>query len=368
MRILQINSGTEINGAIVHTYLLTRELIGLGHDVSVVCRPGFWLWNHLEGLGARRIPSKMRRRHADVRSVASFMRRNSIDVVHTHMSRAHMFGLLLRMATGVPCVATAHNRHFQLHWRWNDFVIANSNATRDFQIRYNRVKPEQIRTVYCYTDLNRFQQVDELTRRETRRGLGIHDNRPLIGIIGEIVRRKGHIHLIRALPEIARHYPNFQVALVGRFKRRERETQQLRDFLAANKLYRKVIWIGRRNNVQDFVAAMDVCVVPSIEEPLGLVAIEAQAAGTPVIVTDTGGLREIVDHEQNGLVVPVRDSAAIAASVQRLLDNPDLAKRLVEQGRRSVAERFSPARLTTEIVEVLEYVRRQSRVKRRHAA
>lgn len=362
MRILQINSGTEINGAIMHTYLLSRQLRELGHDVSVVCRPGFWLWNHLDGTGVERVASQMVRRPLEILRIARHVRRQQIDVIHTHMSRAHMFGLLLRMATGVPCVATAHNRHFQLHWRWNDFVIANSQATREFQIRVNRVSPARIQTVYCYSDLSRFQAVNAETRRRTRRELGINDQRPLIGIIGEVVKRKGHIYLIRALPEILRAYPDAQIALVGRFKRRERETQALRDFLAEQRLYRKIIWIGRRNNVQDFLAAMDVCVVPSIEEPLGLVAIEAQAAGTPVVVSDTGGLTEIVTHEQNGLVVPVKDSSAIAANVVRLLRDPDFATQLVANGRASVAERFAPEKLVLQVVDVLESVRRRRRL------
>src|SRR5690606_27641860 len=123
VRILQLNSGTEINGAIMHTYLLSLQLRELGHEVSVVCRPGYWLWKHLEGTGVERVPSQMVRRPWEIWRIARYVRRRQIDVIHTHMSRAHMFGLLLRMATSVPCVATAHNRHFQLHWRWNDFVI-----------------------------------------------------------------------------------------------------------------------------------------------------------------------------------------------------------------------------------------------------
>ncbi len=359
MRILQLNSGTEINGAIMHTYLLSRQLRDLGHEVSVVCRPGYWLWKHLEGTGIERVPSQMVRRPWEVWRIARFVRRRQVDVIHTHMSRAHMFGLLLRMATSVPCVATAHNRHFQLHWRWNDFVIANSDATREFQIRVNRVPAQRIRTIYCASDLGRFQAVDHETRRQTRRELGVNDQRPLIGIIGEVVKRKGHIYLVRALPEIVRAFPDAQIALVGRFKRRERETQELRDFLAEQKLYRKIIWIGRRNNVQDFMAAMDVCVVPSLEEPLGLVAMEAQAAGTPVVVSDTGGLTEIVTHQQNGLVVPVRDVGAIAAGVIRLLSDSDLAAELVANGRRTVAERFAPEKLARQVAEVLDSVRRR---------
>lgn len=359
MRILQLNSGREVNGALVHTYLLVRQLVDLGHEVSVLCRPGFWLWDKLDGLPIERIGSLMNRRWSEIRRVANIVREREIDVLHTHMSRAHMFGILLKVLTGVPCVATAHHRHLQLHWRWNDFVIANSEATRRYQIRVNRVPDSRIRTVYCSSDLSRFESVSPAIRKSTRRELGIRDDRPLIGVVGEVVPRKGHIHLFRALPRILEAFPNARLAILGRFKRHEPTTSELRRFLVEHELFKRVIWIGRRNNVPDFMAAMDVCVVPSIEEPLGLVAIEAHAAGTPLVVANTGGLIEIVEHEVNGLVVPVKNPDAIADAVLRLLRDRELCARLVAQGRLSVSQRFAPNLLTSQIVDVLRHVSAQ---------
>ena len=360
LRILQLNSGREVNGAMVHTYLLVRQLVELGHEVSVLCRPGFWLWDKLDGLPIERIGSVMHRRWNELQRMAAIVRERRIDVMHTHMSRAHMFGILLKVMTGVPCVATAHHRHLQLHWRWNDFVIANSEATRRFQIRVNRVPASRIRTVYCSSDLERFESVGTAIRKATRRELGIGDDRPLLGVIGEVVLRKGHIHLFRALPRIAAAFPDVKLAILGRFKRHEPSTRQLRRFLVEHELYKRVIWIGRRNNVPDFMSAMDVCVVPSIEEPLGLVAIEAQAAGTPVIVTNTGGLVEIVQHEVNGLVVPTKDSDALAESVIRLLGDRQLQAALIANGRRNARDRFAPHLLTSQVVDVLRQVSRRA--------
>lgn len=356
LRILQLNSGREVNGALVHTYLLVRELAEMGHEVSVLCRPGFWLWDRLDGLPVERIGSIMHRRWSELRRVAQIVRDRRIDVLHTHMSRAHMFGILLRMLTGVPCVATAHHRHFQLHWWWNDFVIANSEATRRYQILVNRVPARRIRTVYCSSDLRRFQNVAATTRLAVRRQLGVAPDQPLIGVIGEVVPRKGHIYLFEALPRIWERFPNARLAVLGRYHRDEPSTRALRRFLYRNEFYRRVLWIGRRNNVQDFLAAMDVCVVPSIEEPLGLVAIEAQAAGVPVVVSNTGGLVEIVEDQVNGLVVPPKNSAAIADAVLRLLCDRQLSANLVDHGRSNVTARFSPQTLTSQVVDVLHQV------------
>lgn len=356
LRILELNSGREVNGAMVYTYLLVQQLAALGHEVTVLCRPGSWLWERLDGVRVERIGSQMERRWSELRRVSSIVRERKVDVLHTHMSRAHMFGVLLKYLSGVPCVATAHNRHLQLHWRWNDLVIANSEATRRFQIRHNLVPPRRIRTVYCFSDLGKFQAVDQTVRARTRRELDMAEGQPLLGVIGEVVQRKGHIHLFRALPRIAQAYPNFKLAILGRFKRHEADTRQLRRFLVEHKLFRRVIWLGRRNNVADFLAAMDVCVVPSIEEPLGLVAMEAQAAGTPLIVTNTGGLVEIVQDDINGLIVPTKNPEAITDAVIRLLGDRQLQTRLIENGRLNVSQRFSPRFLTAQVAEALQEV------------
>ena len=357
LNILQITSGREVNGALVHVELLTRELRALGHNVSIVCRPDFWLWDRLSdnasfdvhGSDLSRWPLR------ELNRIAQLVRDRRIDVIHTHQSRAHMFGLLLRWKTGVPVVATAHNRYMQIHWRLNDFVIANSEATRRFQTRVNRVPPHRIETAHCFVDLERFKTAKE-TRVDTRRGLGIHDRRPLLGVIGEVTPRKGHVHLFRALPEIVRQFPNAKLALLGRYHRSERCTRQLRKILYDNQLFNRVIWIGRRDNVQDFMGAMDVCIVPSVEEPLGMVAIEALAAGTPCVVTDSGGLPEIIRHGENGLMVPRKNPPALAKAVCQLLSDPAGYRQLVQNGRRTVAEQFSPRTLTNKIVNIFERV------------
>jgi glycosyltransferase involved in cell wall biosynthesis len=183
----------------------------------------------------------------------------------------------------------------------------------------------------------------------------------LIGVVGQVVRRKGQIYLLRALPEILAARPDVRCLLVGDFDRRQDYTRMLRSYLARHKLYRRVIWAGKQQQVPAFMAALDVCVVPSLEEPLGLVALEAQAAGVPLVATATGGLTEVVAHEHNGLIVTPRDAAAIARGVLRLLDQPRLAATLAAQGRCDVLARFSLPKLTQDVADILQQAARKSR-------
>jgi hypothetical protein len=99
MNILEIVSGRRVNGATMHAVLLSRELAVRGHSVTVVCRPGVWIEQERRGSAVDVFPSDLHRWPADeLRRIAAFVDARAIDVVHTHMSRAHFFGALLRSA------------------------------------------------------------------------------------------------------------------------------------------------------------------------------------------------------------------------------------------------------------------------------
>ena len=119
--------------------------------------------------------------------------------------------------------------------------------------------------------------------------------------------------------------------------------------LLDHNLQNRVEWLGRRDNVEDFMTLFDLTVVPSIQESLGLVAIESLAAGTPVIAANTGGLPEIVRHEETGLLFPPEDSNALGDAIIRCLQDEPLRKRLAEAGRQHVLNRFSPPALVAQI-------------------
>lgn len=362
MRVLQVVSGREINGALVYCQLLTRRLLEAGHEPILVCRPRSWITR--QGLPVRIIESDLRRfPFDDLKEIQALVKQEQVDVIHTHMSRAHTFGILLKWLTNVPVIATAHNRYIQLHWRFNDFVIANSQATERYHQRYNLVPANRTRTVYCFVDERRFAQVAERERQKIRRELRYEGNEYLLGIVGEVIPRKGQWYLAQALPELIRRIPELRVLLVGRYHRSERYVQKMRRLQAAAGLHRKMRWLGRRNNVHEYIAAMDQVLVTSTEEPFGLVALEAQLAGKPLIATNVGGLPEIVQHEQSGLLIPARSSTGIIESVERLYQDRELAGRLAATGRERASQRFTSERLTEEVVAVYrEVLRRRGRL------
>ncbi len=342
---------------LVYCNQLCQMLREFGHEVSIISRPDSWLNDRLSDEGFDVEVSNLSRfPTGELRRIAARVRDEGFDVVHTHMSRAHSFGALLKMFTGVPVVATAHAASFQMHWRMNDYVIANSDWTRGYHERFNRVPAGKIETIHCFTPLERFRQTTPRSIRIVRRQMRLRGDEFLISVVGNVVERKGHRYLFQALPALVKAIPNLKVVLLGRFHRDESFTRMLREIQLRQKVFCHVKWLGIRENIADFLAASDLCVVPSIKEPLGLVAVEAMAAGTAVVATSVGGLPEIVKHEQNGLVVPPRDAQALTSSIIRLANDSQLRQELGDQGQKMVFDQFDPVRLTQNVVDVYRRV------------
>jgi glycosyltransferase involved in cell wall biosynthesis len=353
LRILLITSGLDVNGALEHCRLLSRQLSRRGHEVTVLCRRRSWLWKRLDDIPVRVVESDMERWPLTrPLRVAAWARREGFDVMHTHMSRAHMYGIVLRHLTGIPVLATAHCQHLQPHWRANDHVIANSEATRRYLMRVNRVPARKVTTVHCFVDHERFARGDLHSRQGIRRQWRMTLEQPVIGVAGDVVRYKGHRFLFSALPALVREFPDLRMVVVGRFHRNEPCTQQLRRFQMQHGLQRRVKWIGRRDNMHQILAALDVVVMPSLVESMGMVALEAMAAGIPVVATRVGGLPELIEDGSSGLLVRPRDAGELSAAVGRILRDPELAERLRQGGRERAERAFSADRLTEKIERV----------------
>ena len=361
LKILQIISGGNVNGAVTYCKFLSEQLGQFGHEVTVLCRPGSWLQQRLPR-SIQVVESDFSRRPLELRRVAKWIREQRFDVMHSHMSSAHFFGVLMRLMTGTPVVATAHQCSLQLHWRLNHHVIANSDATAVYQRKRNWVPASKLTTVHCFTDLERFSNTTPDAVRWVRNEMRIKDSDFVVGVVGDVVARKGHLYLFKAIEQIVASVPNFKLVIVGRFHRDQAYVKRLRSLQRKPALVNRVKWLGVRENVQDFMAAFDLAVVPSVEEPLGLVALEAMATGTPVVATNAGGLPEIVQPNVTGLLVPRKNPSELARAVIAMAQDADLRQRLGESARRFVQENFKPEELARKVEEVL-----LTQVKRRSA-
>lgn len=175
-------------------------------------------------------------------------------------------------------------------------------------------------------------------------------------LVGRLSPRKGTDVAVRAVALLP---ANVTLDLAGSvFPGYEWYEAELRDLVAELGLADRVRFLGFVPSVWDAHAAGDVVLVPSRVEPFGNTAVEGQLAGRPVVVSDTQGLVEIVEHGKTGLVVPPDDPAALAAALRTLLDDPAYAAELAATGRDEARRRFDPARYRTEIAEAVAAVAR----------
>jgi glycosyltransferase involved in cell wall biosynthesis len=299
----------------------------------------------------------------ELRRIAAVARERQIDVIHTHMSRAHLFGVLLRWLSGIPCVATAHCSKFQPHWMLNDYVIAVSEATRRYHVRYNLVRPSRIETIYNFVDPRWTGDVPEGTRARIRAELGADSSSPLIATVGQLVKRKGQVYLIRALPKILRAVPGTKLAILGGSTRKGKYRLHVEAVVEQLGVADRVIWGGVRRDIEQVMGAIDLLVHPALEEPLGRVLLEAMASGVPIVSSDVSGTRECMVHGTTGLLVPPANSDALAEATIALLRDPARRHQFGQAGRKRVEEEFSPETTTRRTEAIFQRV-----VARRKAA
>src|SRR5712691_7399774 len=216
MRIIEIIAGAGVNGAIQHGLLLSRELARRGHAVTVVCRPDGWLRRELATVSVEVVESDLHRWPIDeLWRLAGVARRKRIEVLHTHSSRAHIFGVLLRWLSGVPCVATAHAESRRWHWALNDRVIAVSEATHRFLLTNTFVSHSRIEVIPNFVCPSRFATVPPETRATLRASFGIQHSTPLIGFVGSLFEGKGWHDLVRVFSRVLSAEPRTRLLVVG---------------------------------------------------------------------------------------------------------------------------------------------------------
>jgi glycosyltransferase involved in cell wall biosynthesis len=332
LKLMQIVSGTGFNGAMKYALDIIQLLRKQGHQVTPVCLPDSWLSDELARLGIACVPTELNRWPSnDLKSIAKVFHDGQYDLVHTHNSRAHAFGSLLRMFHSIPCIATAHQRHLQLHWPFNDFIIANSDATLHFHRTYHLISKRRSRRIYCPIDVERFAHVPQEDTVAMRRLWDVGQDDLLLGSIGNIIPRKAQRVLIEAMPKVLRKVPNAKVIIVGLENGTyAAECKQLADELQVSHAIR---WVGYESRVPAVMHAIDVCVCCPREEAFGLTAAEAHAAGKPVVATNVGGLPEIVTDGENGYLVDKYNHIQLADAITKLLRNPQLRSEFGERGR-----------------------------------
>ncbi|OFX17863.1 MAG: hypothetical protein A2Z18_04575 [Armatimonadetes bacterium RBG_16_58_9] len=327
-----------------------RQVTGLccylrdrGHEVKLVCRPGSELqaWASSEGIDAISVDMKCALSLATVFRMRSVIGRERPDVVHLHASKAHVLGsAAARLAGGGLGIATRRMQDpIRMIWpntsaygHWTDALVAISNTARDALLAAG-VKPEKIHVIESGVDVDTF--ADAPSNPEFRAGLGVDDRIPIVCTTAVLSERKGIRYLIEAAALLRQAGVPFRLIIAGDGPDRDNLETQARELgLAAQ-------FLGFREDVPLLLAEADVFVMPSLSEGLGVATLEAMAAGRPVVASAVGGLCESVVDGVTGILVPPRDPRSLANAIGKLLENPDMARKLGAAGQERIRARYS---------------------------
>ena len=279
--------------------------------------------------------------------------RRGIKIVHAYNFYGNVFAVPpARLAAPVviasirdcaPYLTAMQKRVQRYACQFADCVLVNATAVKDWLIGegYDASKIVVIRNGVDLAALNRPAD-PHLIRRE----LGLAPHTPLVAVVSRLTPLKGLENLLEAAAMLKPRYPDARFLIVGETSPMEvpylGELKELADRLGVGD---RVIFTGRRSDVPALLSAINVSVMPSLNEALSNVLLESMGAGAPTVATRVGGTPEALVHEQSGLLVAPGDSRAIADAVGRLLDNPTLAQRLGQAGRTLIKERFSVDRM-----------------------
>ena len=276
-------------------------------------------------------------------ALVSLLRRLEVDVIQTHGYGATTFGRAAAWWLKIPNVLHEHANLTDTPWfqkipdtlfnPLTDLAIAVSNSTREFCVRARRLSPARVKTVYLGAPLDEFQPMGEEDRRAARRSLGFSEDETIVGTVTRLHESKGNRYFIEAAARLAPQRPKLRFVIVGEGPLQpELEAQAVRAGIAD-----RVDFLGFQRDVGACFGAFDLVVFPSLWEGTPLTVFECMAMARPLVSTDADGLRDVLVHERNALVVPSRSSSALADAIERMLDDPALAAALGDAARESAA-------------------------------
>ena len=274
------------------------------------------------------------------------------DVVHTHTSKAGLLGRVAARLARVPRILhTPHGHIFhgyfdpastrlfvameQLAARFTERITVLTDAEVDQHLALGIGRPNQFVTIPSGVDLAE-ARAGAAGAPTIRRALGIAAEAPLLGTVSRLVHVKGLTHLVAAMPEILRRFPQAHLVLAGDGEERDALTAQA----AALSLAQRVHFLGFREDVPAIIGALDLFILPSLNEGFGKVLVTAMGLGVPIVATKVGGVPEVVEDGREGLLVPAADPAALAKAAISLLEDRTAAAAMGITGR-ARAERFS---------------------------
>ncbi|QTE23739.1 glycogen synthase [Polaribacter cellanae] len=306
------------------------------------------------------------------------------DVVHCHTWYAHFAGIVAKLCYGIPLVITTHSLEPLRPWKreqlgrgydtssWiektaiemADAIIAVSKETKEDVLKYFNVDKKKVKVIYNGINLQEYVTTSD---SNTLDEYGVDKNKPYVLFVGRITRQKGIIHLVNAIKYID---PDTQIVLCAGAPDTPEIGEEMKNAVnEVQKTRSNVIWIDKmvtKKEIIQLYSHADVFCCPSIYEPFGIINIEAMACDTAVVASAVGGIKEVVVHNETGILIPVEQQKSapfepvdpdkfakdLADGVNKVINNPELRTSMAKKGRQRVEKHFDWVAIAKQVEEL----------------
>ena len=287
------------------------------------------------------------------------IREQNVQLLHSNGPQTNVCAGLAGRLEGIPVVWHIRNL---LYGSMRDIdrlcsglatrIVCNSEAIRE-RFRGSSAWDKSV-TILNAVDLGAFNP--QASDGSFRRQLGVPPDRTVVGMVGRIGLGKGHVHFIDAAIRLLRGGVNAQFVIVGdaQIPEESARLEMLRRQVTDAQAEERIRFLGFRQDMPQVMRGLDILVLASDAEPCGRVLFEAMASGTAIVATNSGGTPEIVRDGSEGLLVPPRDSDALAVAIRKMIEEPALRQRFGRAGAARARQEFSVERYVARILDVYE--------------
>jgi len=371
-----------VGGIARHCEGLAKALVQQNHEVHLFTLdfPGSPNYEEMDGVKVYRASTELGHpnfltwvllfNHFLTKRMADVTQSIDFDVMHVHDWLAAFSGISFKHYLKKPMVLTVHSteigRAQGLHspdsfsingieW-WAtyeaDRVIVCSQSMKNEICGHFNLPLDKVDVIPNAIDTTKYQT--SVDRGSVRQRYGVGYGEKLILCVGRLVPQKGIEYFIRAIPHIAKRYPEAKFIIVGEGWSRDILESEARASGHGGKI--QFTGFASDQEVINLMTSADVLVVPSVYEPFGIVALEGMASGVPVLASKVGGLSEVIEHDRTGLFVYPKSPESIAWGIDRILSDPDHAKWLTENAKEKLQNAYSWEAVAMKTVEVYRKV------------
>lgn len=369
IRILLMIDDASLGGGQMHVILLAKYLSQSKFEVSIVTESQGWL---VDAANALKIPLYQinisnKLTWQAFKDVQKLLTENHFDIIHTHGGTAGFWGRVLSriFSKSSKIIHTYHGLHYlkntnlkskifriidQILLSITDQIICVCHADYISGLTAKVVSSNSSTIIYNGIEIDKFTEI--LDKEKDQRIFNIDNEKFIFGNVARLHQQKGHQILLQAFAKIVKSHINAHLLIIGDGELKE----ELISLTASLEISDKVNFLGTRSDICEFLAAIDVFVLPSLWEGQPIALLEALAMAKPCIASAVNGIPEIINHGLNGYLVNPNDIDSLYQAMVLLMSDQKLCQQLSNQSKITISDKFSAQNMANETATVYDKI------------